>query len=73
MHDSHVINLLVDSIHVQDKTEVSDSSSHVYHSSLVAATAELYSYDPTLTEGEFVVQRVLCLTSVERSWVNSEL
>ena len=73
MHDSHVVDLLVDSIHIQDKTEVSDSGSHVYHSGLVATTAELDSNNPALTEGEFVVQRVLCLTSVERSWVNSEL
>ena len=73
MHDSHVVDLFVDSVHVQDETEISDSGSHVYHSGLVATTAELDPDNPALTEGKFVVQCVLCLTSVERSWVNSEL
>ena len=73
MHDSHVVDLFVDSVHVQDETEVSDSGSHVNHSGLVATTAELDPDNPALTEGKFVVQRILCLTSVERSWVNSEL
>ena len=73
MHDPHVVDLLVNSVHIQDETEVGDSSSHVDHSSLVATTTELEANDPALTEGKLVVQSVLCLTSVEWSWINSKL
>ena len=73
MHDPHVVNLFVNSVHIQDETEVGDGSSHVDHTGLITTAAELDTNEPTLTEGEFVVQRVLCLTSVEWSWVNSEL
>ena len=71
MHYPHVIDLLVNSVHIKDKAEVGDCSSHVNHSRLVPTTAELQPNEPTLTERELVVQCILCLTSVEGSWVNS--
>ena len=72
MHNPHVVDLLINSIHVEHKAEVCDGSSHVDRSSISPAGAEFHTNEPTLTEGELVVQSVLCLTSVEWPRVHSE-
>ena len=73
MHNSHVIDLLVDPVHVQDETEVGDGASHVNRPCIGSAAAKLHSDQIALAEFELIVQCVLCLTSVEWSRVDSQL
>ena len=71
MHDPHVVDLLIDSVHVQDEAEVGDSASHVNCPCVSSATAKLHSNQITLAELELVVQCVLRLSSIEWPRVDS--